>query len=562
MKNISNLLLALIVFATTNVSAQTISVLFTTDVHGAIFPYEFTRESANDHSLAQAYTFIQSVRDTSDNVILLDNGDFLQGTPAVYYYNNVDNKTTNLCAKIYNYMKVDAVSVGNHDIETGHEVYDKVKNELEMPWLSANIINKKTGEPYFTPYTIVTRAGKKIAIIGLTTPYIPHWIPEYKWEGMDFEDMVESARKWVNIVKEKENPDAIIGLFHSGYDYNYGNMNANTYMNENASVLVAERVNGFNAILVGHDHKLYNRTYNSPDGSNVTVIDAGTAARNIGLVNITFDSKGEVRCESKLVPLTNLKPSADFTTTFQPQFLAIKAYTQKVIGRVETTINSRDALFGNSTFVDMIHTSMLKRTGADISFSAPLLLGVKIEKGDITVGRMFDIYKFENMLNVISLSGAEVKRYLEYSYNLWISNPDSTKHIIAMRPRGRLTNKHYNFDSAAGINYTVNPYKPYGERIEITSMADGSKFDMNKQYKVALNSYRYNGGGGHLEFGLGFSKQQIEERLIESVRRDLRGIVMDDIISVGKIIDHPLNNWKFVPEKKLEKYIEEDKKLF
>lgn len=551
-------LLFVFLLAVTSVSAQTISVLYTTDVHGAIFPYNFTENSPVSFSMSQAYSYIKSVRDTSRNVILLDGGDFLQGTPATYYYNYVDNHSSHIISKLYNFMKADAVVVGNHDIEAGHQVYDKIHSELEMPWLAANIINKKTGEPYFTPYTVIERSGKRIAIIGLTTPYIPHWLPEYLWQDMQFEDMIESAAKWIKIVREKEHPDAVIGLFHSGYDYTYGNQTADTPMNENASVLVAQRVDGFNAILLGHDHKLYNRVVNSPDGSEVTILDAGTAARNLGSLAITFDAKGKPHCQAKIIALSNTDESKEFNDFFRAHYYAIKAYTQKVVGTVVKNIDSKESLFGNSVFVDMVHKSMLRHTGADISFSAPLLMGVEIPVGELTVGRMFNIYKFENMLNVISLTGKEVKDYLEYSYDLWITNPSTEGHLIKVNNRGRLINKFYNFDSAAGIVYNVNPFKDKGSRVEIVSMTDGTPFDVNKTYKVALNSYRFNGGGGHLEHGVGLSKQQIEERRVEEVRRDLRGILLDDIIEKGSVGDEQMDNWKFVPQADVESFIKAD----
>ena len=150
---------------------------------------------------------------------------------------------------------------------------------------------------------------------------------------------------------------------------------------------------------------------------------------------------------------------------------------------------------------------------------------------------------------------------MEYSYDLWIDNPTTTGHLLKLNKRNNLTNKHYNFDSAAGIIYTVNPFKEKGQRIEIKSMADGAAFDINKTYKVAINSYRSNGGGGHLEIGLGIPHDKIAERMIQTNTRDLRGIIMEDLLKMKKINIKPLNNWKFVPQEQLSTYIETDKKL-
>ena len=123
------------------------------------------------------------------NVILLDNGDILQGQPTSYYYNFVATKKPNIAAEVINYMRYDAETIGNHDIEPGHEVYDKWMKEVKCPVLACNVINKKTGRPYTSPYTILHRDGVKIAIIGMLTPAIPNWLTEDIWAGLRFDDM-------------------------------------------------------------------------------------------------------------------------------------------------------------------------------------------------------------------------------------------------------------------------------------------------------------------------------------------------------------------------------------
>lgn len=552
--------------AFSSATSQTISVVYTTDVHGAVFNYDFVHDTIATYSLANVYSYVSAVRDTSKNVILLDNGDFLQGSPAVYYYNNVDTAGINVMARIFNYMKYDAVCVGNHDIEARHRVYDKVAKEIKAPVLSANIKDVKTNTPYFSPYTILERAGKRIAVIGLTTPYIPHWLAENYWSGMYFEDMVESARYWVNKVREEEKPDAVIGLFHSGFDYTYGNQSADTYKNENASVLVAERVDGFDALLIGHDHKLFNKEVISPSGRVVPILDAGSAARNAGLLTITFGKDGKPRCKTALIAMKSFKPSDEYDKFFLPQQLAVKSYTRKVIANLTAPVRAYESLGGSSAFVDVVHRTMLKHTGADISMSAPLLINATLPQGDITVGRMFSLYKYENTLCLISMTGKEVKDYLEYSYDKWIQDPQATGHALLLNKSGRLVNNYYNLDSAAGIIYTVDVTAEKGRRVKIVSMADGRKFDKRKTYKVALNSYRASGGGGHLEFGAGIPFHDIKGRILKSFDGDLRGLIIEDFEnqykSGAKMTLNPLGQWKFTPDDVAGEALKKDLELF
>ena len=112
-----------------------------------------------------------------------------------------------------------------------------------------------------------------------------------------------------------------------------------------------------------------------------------------------------------------------------------------------------------------------------------------------------------------------------------------------------LKNQPYNFDSAAGIDYVVDISKPEGQRVFIKSKSDGKPFDMEKTYKVALNSYRGNGGGGHLTDGAGINTVTLRKRLIASTDRDLRYFILKSIEAKKTIAPESGNNWKVIPEK-------------
>ena len=196
-----------------------IKIIETTDIHGNFFPYCFITNQPKNGSLSRISSFVKEQRKQyGDNVILLDNGDILQGQPTVYYYNFIDTVSTHICADILNYMKFDVGNMGNHDIEAGHAVFDRWIEECNFPILGANIMDVSTNEPYLPPYKIFEKDGVKVAILGMITPAIPAWLPENLWKGLQFEDMEESARKWVKIIQEQESPDLLVGLFHSGRD--------------------------------------------------------------------------------------------------------------------------------------------------------------------------------------------------------------------------------------------------------------------------------------------------------------------------------------------------------
>ncbi len=536
-----------------------IRIIETTDVHGSIFPYDFIKNQETDHSLAAVYTYVKEQRQNPDfETILLDNGDILQGQPVVYYSNFEATDREHICAQVMNFMQYDAGTVGNHDIEAGHPVYDKLNKEFNFPWMAANAINTKTGKPYFTPYTIIERSGVKIAVLGLITPAIPNWLPENIWSGMEFEDMIVTAKKWIKIIQEKEKPDIIIGLFHSGIDYTYDNSTAETYKNENATQLVPKNVDGFDVIFGGHDHQKYNFTVKSPNGSDVLIMDPRSHARCMAVVDIELSWSEEKKSWDKkitgqIIDTDTIIPDKSFINKFAGFFEETKKYVNREIGSFTKTIESKDALFGDSEFADLIHTIQLQISKAEISFTAPLSYDSEIKKGKVYVRDMFNLYRFENLLYTMRLSGIEIKNYLEYSVNLWFNRmKGENDHLLKLKTTDegdfRLASAYYNFSSAAGIDYTVDLKAPEGERVHILQLSSGKEFDLNKEYLVAINSYRGNGGGGHLIKGASIPKDKLSERVVHATNKDLRYYMIKWIEEQKSITPLCDNNWTLIPD--------------
>src|SRR6056297_1096420 len=122
-----------------------VRIITTDDIHATVFPYDFVENKQISGSMAHVKTLVDEQRaDSEKHIILLDNGDILQGQPTGYYYNRVATKQEHLIARAMNYMKYDAATVGNHDIEAGPDVYKKMVENFDFPWLAANINHTKT----------------------------------------------------------------------------------------------------------------------------------------------------------------------------------------------------------------------------------------------------------------------------------------------------------------------------------------------------------------------------------------------------------------------------------
>lgn len=544
----------------------TLKLIETSDVHGCYYPYDFIRRHSVQGSLARVSALVGEMRKTyGDRLILMDNGDILQGQPVAYYYNYIDTTSVHVVADMLNYMHYDVATMGNHDIEAGHAVYDRWVGQCKFPVLGANIMDVKTGKTYLPPYKVIEREGVKVVVLGMITPAIPSWLPEQLWSGLWFEDMETSARKWVKWIQEKEKPDVLIGLFHAGPE---GNKLDNVV--ENGSGDVARRVPGFDVVFMGHDHVRTCQKIINEAGDSVLLVDPANMAKVVADVTVKVVKKdGKVirkSVEGKLASVDRYAPDEAFLKTFEKQYQATADFVSRKIGRINKTITTKDAYFGPSAFIDLIHQLQLDITGADVSFCAPLSFAAEIKEGDIYVSDMFNLYKYENMLYTMTLTGKEIKDFLEMSYAIWtnqMKSPDD--HLMLLNEKdkgfGRFKNPSFNFDSAAGILYTVDVTKPQGEKINIRRMADGTPFRMDKMYKVAVNSYRGNGGGDLLTKGAGIPKQDLAKRIVFATEKDLRYYLMKRIEEVKILDPRPLNQWKFIPEKWVEPAAKRDYRL-
>lgn len=558
------LFMVTIVVASQNEQVR-IKLYHTADTHGSFFPVSLTDRDKTVSSFAQASSYLKSAREKyGDNLLLMDGGDLLQGQPSTYYYNFVDTVSTHLCAGIMNYLKYDVAVMGNHDIEPGKEVYNRWISQCDFPVLGGNVL-KEDGTPNFPPFHIFEKQGVKIAVVGLITQAVPNWLPKHLWAGLSFVNLEKAAAQVVSYLKEVEQPDIIVGLFHSGVK-SFDSVG----IKENVGLDVARYIPGFDVIFCGHDHTCFNETITNIAGKPVLVIDPGAGINYIS--NVTLDvwkKDGKVvqkEVAGQLDRLFDEKPDAEYMSSFSDAYATLVDFVDQEVGEFTAPVYARDALFGPSPFMDMLHGVQLDLSGADISLAAPLVYDAEISAGKVYVRDLFNLYKYENMLYVMELSGREVRDALEYSYSLWCNRMTSEEDpflILINNKKGHhsFVNPYFSYDSAAGICYTVDLTQPIGSRVAITSMVDGSPFDEAKIYKVALSSYQGSGGGGILTTGSGIPMDELDERIVCTSNKDLRYYLAERIKQRKVVSPQTLNNWRFVQEEWVKKAMEREMKL-
>lgn len=539
----------------------TLTVLSTNDVHSTWFDSTYVPGKAIRPSLFAVNHYVDSVRaaDGAANVLLIDVGDCLQGDNAAYYYNYIDTITPHLFPRIMDYMHYDAIVWGNHDVETGHGVYDRVNrdlNKFHIPLLAGNAIREDNGKPYFPAYKMFRRGGMKVAVLGYENANIKAWLGENLWSGMHFEPIVSIVQRDVDAVKAKEHPDVVIVGVHSGTGEGDGSIL------ESEGLDVFNLVKGVDFVLCAHDHRPYVESRDS-----TALMNSGSHSRNLahGKLHLKVE-KGKIvskHIDVDLIPVDAKQADPQMRAHFQKDYEAVKAFTLQEVGILNTELRTRDAYKGMSDYLNLLHTLGLGCPPAEISIAAPLTYNGYIKSGPVIYNDLFTIYPFENQLFVVQMTGEEILRYLEASYDQWIqtiSKPGEHVLKIAQRADARTQQegwsfvaRTYNFDSAGGLWYTVDVTKPRGSRVTIEKMADETPFQLDRSYNVAMTSYRASGGGELLQQA-GVDTDNIDERVVARYP-EIRNILYDYLMKNGsidpEIIGTPavIGGWKFVPEK-------------
>ena len=548
----------------------TFRLLTTNDVHGRYFDSLYVADETVN-ALTNIAWYADSIRtaDGPDNVILLDAGDCLQGDNAAYYFNYIDTASTHLYARMTEYIGYDAVVVGNHDIETGHKVYDRMVRTMKVPFLAANAIRTDDGKPYFQEYVTLKRHGLNITVIGFTNSNIKGWLSPELWEGMTFESLIPMAQETVDRIVAKEKSDVVIVAVHAGTGAGDG------AVLESQGLDLFQSLRGVDFVVTAHDHRPV--TYQN---DSICLINAVSHCRNLGVGTVTLkvqNGEGVSRSlKAELLTVDKKNVDVKMHEVFREDFEAVKAFTLKEVGQLRTDLRTRDAYSGMSDYLNLIHTLSLGCTPAQISFAAPLTFNGFIESGTLVYNDLFTIYPYENQLFVVRMSGKEIKDYLEYSYNTWIntvSSSDDRLLKITDRPDPRtgqkswsFINRSYNFDSAGGLVYTVDVTQPYGQRVTVESLADGSAFEESSEYNVAMTSYRASGGGSIMREGAGIDTDNIASRVV-AYHPEIREILYDYLMNNGEIspekIGDPavIGHWQFIPESLAEKALQRDMDL-
>ena len=514
-----------------------ITILGTTDLHGNINPIDYYTNKQDNRGLAKIATLIKRVRKEQPNVLLIDSGDTIQGTPLESFHNRKNNQPPDPMMLAMTSLNYDAIAVGNHEYNFGLKVLEKARKEANFPWLSANTYDKATGQTHYKPYIVKEVAGVKIGILGLTTPGVPNWDNPPNYAGLEFHEPVAEARKWVSILRDQEKADVVVIAMHMGLeeDLRTGEINPGQVPHENEAVAIAKEVPGVDVIFMGHTHREVPAVYIN----GVLLTQANHWGRHLARADLYLQKAGSgwrmYAKSARTIPADDrVEPDPEVVKLAEPYDRETQGWLSRVIGNSSQELTAREARFRDTAILDLIQKVQLEAGKADVSMVASFNADARIAKGPVSVRDIAGLYVYENTLAVLEVTGQQLKDALEHSakyYKSYVPGKPLTDLIDEKIPA-------YNFDIAEGVTYELDISKPIGTRIQNLRF-HGQPLSPTKKLRLATNNYRVNGGGGYTMY----KNAPVVYRSSEEIRE----LIIDWVERNKTIPVTPNNNWRIVP---------------
>ena len=471
----------------------TISVYHTSDVHGWYYSRPAKWDKENSTRTIGGFAALSSlVRSEKNPYILLDSGDTFQGTPEGTLTKGMAT------VKLMNQLGYAACDVGNHDYDYSEPNLRKVAAASAFPWLGANVYVKNTGKPvdYLKPYTVIERAGKRIAVIGLAGRHTSTSTLPANVKHLEFRDEAAEAAKWTQEVRRKEKPDVIIILAHVGISGDvYGIMDISTWTFTAAQTsygtLPIARASKADVVIGGHNHFGMEKGYHDGE-SGALLAESYFGLTDVSRIDLEFDdATGKFKGASdELIPLWVDKTGEDTAVT--GTIKAFSADVDKEMGKVisESAVNLGVSAAGlDSDIGNWFADAMRRQAGTDAAFQNTAGIRSDMKKGLITLRDIFQIMPFENTLVKLTMTGAQLKK------------------LMADNLRGGFSKLQI---SGIEVKFRKTPEGPR----DVTIWRGGTEVKPEDKFTVATNNYLTTGGTG----GAAFSEAEKSEDTLLPIR--------------------------------------------
>lgn len=520
---------------------KTIVLLETSDLHGSIMPLRYADNRKADLGLAKIAALIRQEREREEHILLVDNGDLIQGTPLAYYHARMEHAAPNPMIGCLNTLAYDAAVIGNHEFNYGMPFLQKAVGESRFPWLSANLVRKGTEEPFFgKPYIMKEFGGVRVGVLGLTTSYIPNWENPDHIRELDFLDAVNTAKRWVRKMRTEDRADVVVISYHGGLEQDPGTgEETETLTGENQGYRICMEVEGVDVLLTGHQH----RTIGSEFINGVAVIQPASQGQYLGKVTVRLEqSTGEqwsiAHIGTELLPAEAADADAEIVALAAECEARTQEWLDTPIGKATGDMRITDPMevrLADHPMIEFINRVQMEASGAPISNTA---LFDNTSKGfgeEITMRDIVSNYIYPNTLKVVRVSGRDIKDALEMNASYF--DVDESGNAVVSQSFSWPKPQHYNYDMWEGIEYELDLRRPVGDRVT-KLLHRGERLDQQGAYDVVMNNYRAGGGGNYPMFK--------GKPVVRDIPTDVSELMADYILERGTIEAAVNGNWRAV----------------
>jgi len=527
-----------------------LTFLHTSDVHGHIANWDYFADREADLGLTLVAGIVREERKADPQLLLLDGGDTIQGTPLVYHYNVERPRSRNPMAVIMNAMRYDAMVIGNHEYDFGQTVLNKFIEEAEFPVLCANVSWTGGGSPY-TRYTVRTVKGIPVGILGLITPGVPSWEPAANIRGLVFRDAVETATELVPRLLDR-GAEVVLVLAHSGlYDKkrHASGPEPASYQGEDAEAVrrdfvahLAHTCPGIDVIFAGHTH----RRVPEMSINDVLVVQPDHWGKGVSKVSVrAVPGQGVVSKKGEFISCAGRRPDLRMAALARRYHRTALRYCREPIGTATAAFGSgRAARRRDTPLVDLINAvqaELAKEAGLEVDVTAAAVFteAAGLDAGPVDLREIYGMYQYENTMAVVEINGDIMRRAIEHSARYWQTYDPGGSNAVdrAIAAPGQWG---YNWDMYSGIEYDVDISKPVGERVTELKM-DGKPLAADRRFRIAINSYRAAGGGGYVMYKEGKRLWESAISIRTAIENHLR---RKKTISPA---DYFVRNWRLLP---------------
>ena len=514
---------------------RTVRIIATSDLHGKFVPWDYARNEASPSgSMAQLATAIRAYR--TKDTILVDAGDTVQDNSAELFIGDGD---VHPMIQAINALDYDVWVTGNHEYDYGLDAVKKIIRDLRCKALTGNVYDAE-GNPIADGYAILPLNGIRVAVIGMVTPNIARW-GATKLVGCAVTDPLEETRRIIDSIRGRY--DVLVGVFHMGLENEYGLANSG----------VTDILNAcpeFDVMVSAHEHTLISGIRIN----GALVVQNRYQAQTMAVIDLTLERDGAgwkvVDRASQSIGVADYEADPAMVERLKDYDQQARADANRVIGRLEGEALAPEtgnaeiyaAMIQDTALVDLINAVQSYYADAVVSAATLPRADANLYPGEIRKCDMARLYRFPNTLYKLRMTGAQLKRFME-----WTVDGYNT-----LRPGDETISLNENFSAYnyylfSGVCYEVNLSHEPGSRIEHLTWPDGNPVGDDDVFDIAVNDYCAN--SQLFVPGVIYGADELPTLVEADVHNEIGGIrelIRDYIVSVknGVIYSECDDNWR------------------